>query len=413
MWRQSAALLLVTFTVAASAAGQSPDKSPILGNLFDACRVSGSPDLLFVGRAEPAVVFHVSGEAEIEKARQNLVRVEAEVAHLRATLDEKTRFEREGEFQLKLVTAHGDVTMRRALYPSPYNLTFIPMQVDRAFRGVTEPTLMVLVPEGPLAPDASKMQPGERYLVWGYRADGLLPLYPEMADLGGMTAYVLTEKVMSIDAAERSMELLSSTISGATIVGTLRMHSYSDLQGSPLSDVSIVAKSDGGVHETTTTAKGEFGLMRIPEGRVQVTVLLPANMTIINKPDLTFTVRDGSCNEMYLSAGLNGRVRGRIFSPTGAPLDSVELSLAGLDHGGRPFGSHSPRSSTRGNADGTFEFSGVAPGSYVLSATHKTVVDGKDRYFTSYYPGRTDLAAAVPVVVGEATQHDGFDFFVH
>jgi hypothetical protein len=99
-----------------------------------------------------------------------------------------------------------------------------------------------------------------------------------------------------------------------------------------LGHVRVVAISDGGVHETTTNANGDFGLMKIPAGRVQVTIHLPSNMTVINKQDLTFTVRDSSCNEMHLSAGLNGRVRGRIFSPTGLPLDGVELNGEPLIH---------------------------------------------------------------------------------
>ena len=37
-------------------------------------------DLVFVGRAEAPVTYRVCGEAEIEKARQNLIRTEKEIA---------------------------------------------------------------------------------------------------------------------------------------------------------------------------------------------------------------------------------------------------------------------------------------------------------------------------------------------
>jgi hypothetical protein len=60
--------------------------------------------------------------------------------------------------------------------------------------------------------------------------------------------------------------------------------------------------------------------------------------------------------------------------------------------------------------DGTFEFFGQSPGSYVLSARFVRVEDGKERYLITYFPGTPDMAAAVPIIIGRATQHDGFDF---
>jgi hypothetical protein len=66
----------------------------------------------------------------------------------------------------------------------------------------------------------------------------------------------------------------------------------------------------------------------------------------------------------------------------------------------------------RPNKDGTFEFSGQVPGSYVLSAGIERVENGKRRRLTTYFPGTPDWAAAVPIVIGKATQHAGFDFLV-
>ena len=38
--------------------------------------------------------------------------------------------------------------------------------------------------------------------------------------------------------------------------------------------------------------------------------------------------------------------------------------------------------------------------------------NGKERYEVTYYPGTTNIADAREIVIGRATQHDGFDFLV-
>jgi hypothetical protein len=40
------------------------------------------------------------------------------------------------------------------------------------------------------------------------------------------------------------------------------------------------------------------------------------------------------------------------------------------------------------------------------------VENDKERRLVTYYPGTADAAEAVPIVIGHATQHDGFDFLV-
>jgi hypothetical protein len=100
----------------------------------------------------------------------------------------------------------------------------------------------------------------------------------------------------------------------------------------------------------------------------------------------------------------------------GTSLEGVELFLdGGISSAGPGLISmthHAPRSNVRPNEDGTFEFSAVFPGSYVLYARLERMTDGKTRYLTTYFPGTPDLASARPIVVGRATLHDGFDFQV-
>jgi hypothetical protein len=56
--------------------------------------------------------------------------------------------------------------------------------------------------------------------------------------------------------------------------------------------------------------------------------------------------------------------------------------------------------------------SGVPPSLYLLSARRTNDQDGQRRSLTTFFPGTTDLLAAVPIVVGTGTQHDWVDFLV-
>lgn len=397
--------LLLGFTIAvlvASAQGQAPDNA---SDLFEVCDTLSEAELIFIGRAQPPVTFRISGEAEIEKARQNLVRTEAEVARLRASLDLKTRYEREAEFAIKVIDARTELDMRRAMYPPPFDLTLIPVHVEQAFRGVIPPTVMLRRVD-----PSVKLEPGELYLIGGNHERQLLPL-PGQADLVEVE-YVNTLRVTNAALAQEVLRFLSSPQTGPTILGRLNMHSYADGIGSPLERIRIQVASEVGVAETTTGEDGSYAVTAVSSGRLEIRPLLPADLTIVNKSALTTTVRNGGCHVVQLTAAPNGRVRGRIFSATGMSLDGADLWLHEIRSDGSMGGSHSARSNTHPGDNGTFEFSGVFPGSYILMARFPRTVDGKTQYSITYFPGTPDLAGARPIVVGRATMHDGFDFLV-
>lgn len=160
------------------------------------------------------------------------------------------------------------------------------------------------------------------------------------------------------------------------------------------------------------STEAEIARLSIQSGRVVVRALLPNNLTIVNKSALTFAVSDGGCRALPLTVELNGRVRGRIISASGSSLDSVELILR-TEHADRfTVSSNDLRITGHPKTDGTFELSGVPPGSYILSAGVERMEAGKRRYLVTFFPGTSELTAAVPIVVGNATLDDGFDFLV-
>jgi hypothetical protein len=171
--------------------------------------------------------------------------------------------------------------------------------------------------------------------------------------------------------------------------------------------------------ETVTKEDGSFAVSGIPAGRIEIRPVLAADLIVVNKSALTRDLRDGACDRVQLTAAVNGRVRGRIIGESGSSfkgvtihLNSINLTQFQLSPDVYVSHSHAPRLEVRPAEDGTFEFFGVPAGTYLLTASVPQMVDGKERRLVTFYPGASEQSSATPLTVGEATQHDGFDFVV-
>jgi len=371
-------------------------------------------EVVFVGRADRAVTFHISGEAAIERARQNVKRVEEEVARERAALDPQTRLERDVELEVRIIKAKDELDWQQVMYPAPYDVTVFPMRVEDGIRGVTEPTVMLLTRHLPQA-----LEPDQSYLVVGHRNDsGVVPPLPDLAPLDYLNSSIDASRAVPVTSAQQEVAFLSATRSGATILGTLRRHSWGGI-GAPMAGARVILSSGGREIETVTKEDGSFAVSGIPAGRIEIRPVLPPNLTVVDRLALTRNVPDGACDQVQLTAEVNGRVRGRIISTSSRSikgvtihLSSIDLTEFRLDPGVHRIRSHAPRLDVRPAEDGTFEFVGVPAGSYLLVASLRQFVDGKERTLATYYPGASEQSSAIPLTVGDATEHDGFDFVV-
>jgi hypothetical protein len=258
----------------------------------------------------------------------------------------------------------------------------------------------------------------ETYLIVGHRRDGLVPPLPDMADLAHLNDAVEAVSAKRAASVPREVEFFAATQSGATVLGTLRRHSSSEAPGGRLQGVRVLVSSGDNTIETTTTDDGSFVVSGIPAGRIEIKPVLPSDLAIVNRSALIADVRDGACHGVSLTADINGRVRGRILSASGRSITGATLRLSSIDltefrlDPGIYVRTHAPHLQAAAREDGTFEFSGVPPGTYLLVASVPKMVDGKQTTLTTYYPGSTEHSAARPVTVGRATEHDGFEFVV-
>jgi hypothetical protein len=367
--------------------------------------ICNDSELVFVARADAPVTYHVSGEAEIEKARQNFVRIEDELGRMPKPLDDPTRVEQATEIAIRLVKAQSELNMRKAMYPKPYDVTFVPLHVVRAFRGVNEPTLMLRV-----RPDLRPMETGEEYLISGQRSTNLIPRFPGIGELASLPYYVDAGSIVPAALATQQLQFLTATASGATVMGTLRMHSFG-WGGAALAGVRVRVRSADHVVEVTTREDGGFVATGLSAGELAITPVLSPDLIVVESSPEKVILREGGCATVGLRVAVNGRVRGRIVTAPGVSLDTVKLGLRVMRENRRTVGSHDASFGTTARADGTFEFSGVSPGTYLLSASvqDSRLATGSTK---TYYPGTDDVDAATPVVVGKATEHNGFDFVV-
>src|SRR5713226_143568 len=189
--------LLVIFIFVADVLTPGPPARA--GDFATVCEAYGSAaaEVVFVGRAQAPVTRRVSsGESEIEQARENLARAEAELRRVRSS-DAETRQEREFDAQVESIRADAELKRLRAMFPRPANAVLTPMHVETAFRGVN--ALDVFLYLGPQPP----LESGRSYLVFGRR---LVPFVQDIVAASGPPR--------DVDSAQESLRFLSLAASG-------------------------------------------------------------------------------------------------------------------------------------------------------------------------------------------------------
>jgi hypothetical protein len=199
-----------------------------------------------------------------------------------------------------------------------------------------------------------------------------------------------------------------------TIYGALNLESATGGHVStPLASTRVRLTAPGYADDVATDADGIFVAFGVPPGTVTMTPLMTDQLAVTNRALLSMKVVGGQCTSVDLLAAPNGRIRGRIVGPDGKPRSGLPLHLVRsepqwdrrLDE----------RYTVTTDERGEYEFSAIPPGSYLLG--HQIigphlVMPSQTLPPKTYYPGSADAAGANPIVVGNATQHDGIDFVV-
>jgi hypothetical protein len=275
----------------------------------------------------------------------------------------------------------------------PIEMTLTPIELEQAFLGVNT-RVMYVTPLG----IETYATPGRRYLVYGrsYQPPEIVMASP---------GFGMKEIEQATDDLA-FLESLTSRSTGSTITGavTLKELAYGATTNAraPLAGISVRIFNETHAIEVITDGDGRFVASRLPPGRYELSPRLPEDLVVVDPTSRVQTlVRDGGCASVTIDTVFNGRVRGVLRGHDGRPLASTSVDLMPMDVEPEPrTGQITGTSSVWTNENGEFEFTGRAPGRYYLGVSlYNAPNPNGPSYPRTYYPGTTDRAAAIPVIV--------------
>ena len=281
--------------------------------------------------------------------------------------------------------------------------TITHFSVDEAFRGV-EGTVIVL--------DSSvcgyPFKEGEQYLVYAQVNINSKKLEVR----AGWTRTAPLAKAAEDLAYIRS---LPSAPSGFRIYGKVFQHGFKvkTTEPEPLRDVRVFLEMNDERREVVTDSEGRYEFKGVSAGSYQLRVDVPS---YLDYREQTIKATDRGCLAADLFALYKGRIAGRVLDTNGKPVSEVGITLVSADvtpeHILSQGKDKAEGPTTYSNRDGTYSFSQMMPGRYLLIVNHfgrsrSELVNSLPRLF---YPGVNDIGAATVIVVAADQKPQEYDF---
>jgi hypothetical protein len=369
--------------------------APVAANdVAEACREFATAEVIFVGRVKSApITRRISGEQEIEKARLVMEVAERDLKAFEALkMPSEIGGGRLQELAIQAVKAQDEYGRIRAHHPPPMDLSLTPILVEVPFRGVTTAELFMMNRGQP------ELDPARSYLFYAERPMG--PLAPDVIFAG---------QPKNVESAEADLQFLREAVAnnpGTVVHGSLTLENPNDTRSSPLGGVVLHISLDGQRYETSTDADGTFLITGVPPGMLTIQPVLPDHLTLPPQP--RGGQSRGGCMAVHMRARVNGRIRGRVLLETGAGFRGV-VDLVPDDSSPQPV-IPSPAFT---NERGEFEFSVVAPGTYLLGVNIVRPPTAGAPFRPTYFPGTTDRSQAARVVVRQGSEQAEVDWIVN
>ena len=303
----------------------------------------------------------------------------------------------------------GAVVKRIVQLPNhpPIEMKLTPVEVEQAYLGVTTPVMYIT----PLGVE-TYATPGRRYLVYGrsYNPSDIVMASP------GFNMKEVDEKAADDVAFLESLTPGSTGAISGTVEQKERVYggTTSKTRG-PIARVTVRIFNETYTADAITDAQGRFIASGLPAGTYELTPQLPEGLVVFDSTSRIHTVlRDGGCAIVKIGAVFNGLVRGVLHGPDGRPLPFTSVDLLPMDVQPEPHTGHiAGAGSVSTNDKGEFEFAGRPAGRYYLGVSlYNAPNPNGPSYPRTYYPGTTDRAAAIPVIVEQGRAGQTFDFSV-
>jgi hypothetical protein len=280
------------------------------------------------------------------------------------------------------------------------------MRVDRAYKGVSEKTL-VLFDDGMC--DGPDLQVGEQYLMYTNRfGNGDVP----------SRGCNRSAHVKYADEDLKYLNGLAEAVPTATIFGKVvaRTDDYYG-KDQPVAGVLVDVSGPTSRYTTTTDADGHYWLGGLEPEEYVVTANQPGFRMLSfdrhGKPQATrVEARGCAVRDMILRRKWEGGIAGRVTRSNGEPAPpDLDMTLILLEDRDGKERSHALfGGSVRTNEEGEYSFSEVAPGRYKIVMNKYLFPTARAPYPTIYWPAARSESEALAIEVADAASKHRYDF---
>jgi hypothetical protein len=239
---------------------------------------------------------------------------------------------------------------------------------------------------------------GERYLVYA------------TGKAGALVTGICSRTRLLGEASEDLRFLLTLSDSSRTrarVYGTIdgeRRRTSSDSKGhGPISDVFVSLVGQRGIFSASTDDRGQYEVA-VPPGKYDITVVPPSEYWTRYLQRTVELSNARACAVADFSLRFDGRIRGVVRHAPGGPAANALVQLMAAEDVGKS--GYIQTTNVFSDAGGSFEFSPVSPGRYVVGIDLVRQFDPKVVYPATFYPGTANPATATIVQLDGGEHRD-------
>lgn len=161
--------------------------------------------------------------------------------------------------------------------------------------------------------------------------------------------------------------------------------------------------------EVVTDANGNYLIEGLAPGRYRVSVKLPDGTNLVSEERQVTLVNNG-CSEENVDVRYVNKISGKVVDTGGNPIGKVPLELIPFDYIKPRYDVYHHEESTGSNDDGSFTFSNVQPGKYLLAVNYTILPEYESPFPTRFYPGTLERTKAKTVEIEAGKDIDSLRF---
>jgi hypothetical protein len=288
----------------------------------------------------------------------------------------------------------------------PYLRSTTHLSVEEAFKGVEGTVVVVDSNDCPYL-----FKEGERYLVYAHYNSSAKKFEVRVG-------FTRTRPLSEAGEDLAYLRSLPSAQAGSRIFGKVLQQGFKDSKSEiqPLRGTRVSLVSNDETREVVVTdGEGRYEFKNLAAGTYRIRLEVPSYL--VYRED-TINSGDHGCVPLDLFAIYKGRINGRVLDTNGKPVPEVPLTLVSADAKREDILSEgkerSPGITVYSNRDGTYSFSQLMPGRYLVIVNRRDFAGSGSEVVRNlpplFYPGVNDPGAATVIVLTNDQKPQEYDF---